>query len=850
MASSSPNTPASTASPERHPPSPGTQRNMHHMLQRLEGCRRIVVILGAGASVSAARRDSPGTNAGLHTFRQVGSDPSSTSTMMDGAVAYASTDAYRQTQRFLLDFYDRATGASPTITHRWLGQLAQSGRLLRLYTTNIDDLESQVPSLQVPQLTTQKRGQGADRELWTVNNNDAGPHTIQLHGRVTHMRCRRCGVLAATRPSLFREPPSPNGSRLDPVMYNDPDGHPLGSSIGRAMDRDAASMPDALLIIGSSLPSQIQALQNMAARMAGLIPDDKVIAWINPVAPPNIAIGQGRPCFFGIPLAADDVACSASAVSMPGPSPPPQTPFVSLTARPVVHPDIKSKERNAIIARYASVEIRSAEDVKANPHHRPSNPIPAVKGLQVQGGFACRCGLLTTSWKWLRVHFNKEHPTWNVNSHKQQWSLVRVQTFFTGPKRAIHYFYMTTTSDDTNTAAATPGIEAAPGTGGQGGPPGGVEDDELVARIKERWACGQDRQEEIQKVLANGAAKHEITNWLRRSGWTAHFVGRDLGEIYASSRMPGPGKEEARQLIAATDRLFFNRCMAGLRSMPLMTRLLLASPHPKDAHSRPFRPLQEKTSMDREGLRGGGAPGVSRLLDAASGRGSIQQPTVALHRRAWDRQRVGTAAPSAPLHVRAGGTCSIVAEIITNAEDILWGELMFKEGHDVQFTIPLDTIEDDLTYTHRGKLFIYTNGLEGKEVEMLEDLTWGSGIARGDEIGGLRLVNGVNRDRSVFVINGDVVLVTQYHKSLAHFDSPKVIPRIVPPRVGQLLAMYIVYIRSLTDRWEADHWAFHGQMKPPSDFIWHNKNGPWEGAKISKAMAKWTHYYIGVRLTL
>ncbi|KAL2212890.1 hypothetical protein CC79DRAFT_1330195, partial [Sarocladium strictum] len=64
----------------------------------------------------------------------------------------------------------------------------------------------------------------------------------------------------------------------------------------------------------------------------------------------------------------------------------------------------------------------------------------------------------------------------------------------------------------------------------------------------------------------------------------------------------------------------------------------------------------------------------------------------------------------------------MVAEMITDAEDILWGELMFKEGHDVRFTIPLDTIEDDLTYMHRGKSFIHTNDLEGKEVEMLEDL--------------------------------------------------------------------------------------------------------------------------------
>ncbi|KAL2201943.1 hypothetical protein CC79DRAFT_1351456 [Sarocladium strictum] len=449
------------------------------------------------------------------------------------------------------------------------------------------------------------------------------------------------------------------------------------------------------------------------------------------------------------------------------------------------HLDIKSKERNAIVARYAGVEIRGAED----------------------GGFACWCGLLTTSWKWLRVHFNKEHPTWNVNS-------------------LIRYFCVTMTGDDTNTAAATPGIEAALGTGGQGGPPGGVEDDELVAGIKERWACGQDWQEEIQKVLADGAAKHEITNWLRRSGW-----------------MPGLGEEEARRLIAATDRLFFNRCVAGLRSMPLMTRLLLASPHPKDAHSRPFGPLQEKTSMDRyvtywkrflcyclrvlpldeatllerysfqftpgqrhfiAVLRIDGELGQLRPAHLFTymlaglvyvGRALLSEFAIPARERGTIKDLEGRFAANRQCNlmyfmgkpIAMDAIQSMVAEMITNAEDILWRELIFKEGHNVRFTIPLNTIEDDLTYTHRGKSFIHTNDLEGKEVEMLEDLVrsrrkgefldpggkwrWEgirNGMARGDEIGGLRLVN-------------------------AHFNSLKVIPRIVPPRVGQLLAIYIVY---------------------------------------------------------
>jgi hypothetical protein len=47
---------------------------------------------------------------------------------------------------------------------------------------------------------------------------------------------------------------------------------------------------------------------------------------------------------------------------------------------------------------------------------------------------------------------------------------------------------------------------------------------------------------------------------------------------------------------------------------------------------------------------------------------------------------------------------------------------MFKEGDNVRFTILLAGIKDDLTQTQREQSFIYSNGLVGKEVEMLEDL--------------------------------------------------------------------------------------------------------------------------------
>ena len=88
------------------------------------------------------------------------------------------------------------------------------------------------------------------------------------------------------------------------------------------------------------------------------------------------------------------------------------------------------------------------------------------------------------------------------------------------------------------------------------------EQAELIDKIKERWAHYQSQQEEMQKVLADGAAKNEITDWLKRSGWTAHFVHRDLGEI-RRGRMPvaEEEEEELRRLISAIDRMFFVRCI-------------------------------------------------------------------------------------------------------------------------------------------------------------------------------------------------------------------------------------------------------------------------------------------------
>jgi len=43
--------------------------------------------------------------------------------------------------------------------------------------------------------------------------------------------------------------------------------------------------------------------------------------------------------------------------------------------------------------------------------------------------------------------------------------------------------------------------------------------------------------------------------------------------------------------------------------------------------------------------------------------------------------------------------CSMVVKMTIDAEDLFWDFLMFKEGDDIWFKIPLASIKDNLTQT-------------------------------------------------------------------------------------------------------------------------------------------------------
>ncbi|KAF5239309.1 hypothetical protein FANTH_10012 [Fusarium anthophilum] len=589
------------------------------------------------------------------------------------------------------------------------------------------------------------------------------------------------------------------------------------------------------------------------------------------------------------------------------------------------HPDLSHQVRSDLIRRHKGLlptllEEGPREDQLAR--HGSSNPAEPVEGLPIHRGFACTwpgCGYLTPSWKCLHMHFNDEH---NAKAAKRKtqadlWAAVHLQTFFTGPKRAICYFCVREVGRGEGEREEEGGSERRRRRGRGATTVTQPEDQMTIAHITKGWSLQQEEQEEMQKVmdeeeevlLADHGFRFTLEQRANLEKLWAHLQGEEDEEIEgdddeagedeieggrpSSSRHNSPNSDKGLQ-----ERML--RVLAGfwtqrLDGEPAVALRRRAGDRRRDgaaATSLPIHLCTRRSRLHRIGAVGGVRDAwlckatyspMGYILSLLLFGKKIARETGSRLMVSWSKQGEMIYFIGKPILMEDLRT--MVAKMMADAEDLLWGQLMFKEGNDERFVIPLAGIEDDLTQTRRGQSFIHRNGLAGKEVEMLKDLITSSrktdlldqtgewkwaGIrkylklvkrfeefllllahitggqpSQGEEIIGLRLINGINRDCNIFIIDGEVVLVTQYYKSLAHFDSPKVIPRFLPGRIGQLFVIYMIYIWSLTDRWEADKWELYGEkMAPPSDFIWHNKAAggvPWESSQMSAAMRSKKH---------
>ena len=187
---------------------------------------------------------------------------------------------------------DLVNDAEATPFHQMLATLASEGRLMRLYTQNVDGLDTSIPPLatSVPLST---------KGPW--------PQTIQLHGSLKKMVCSKCNNMKDFDATLFNGPIPPSCAvcmekdeirtehagkrshgigRLRPrmVLYNEH--NPDDEAIGTVVAADLRARPDAVIVVGTSM--EIPGVKRIVREMCGVVRGrrDGVAIWINRGPPP------------------------------------------------------------------------------------------------------------------------------------------------------------------------------------------------------------------------------------------------------------------------------------------------------------------------------------------------------------------------------------------------------------------------------------------------------------------------------------------------------------------------------------------------------------------------------------
>lgn len=257
----------------------------------LKHSRRIICIQGAGVSVAAGIPDFRSENGLFSTLKGKSANLHSGKDLLDFNLVYSSTSMSILFNNLMNNLYMLSDKCTPTPFHRFVNSLAEGGQLKRLYTQNIDGLETKFPLLSdsvshPPQIAAL---------------------TVQLHGSIHKMSCMKCKKLYDMDPSLFKMseesqlgeviPHCPEckefesirsicGKRLqgvgklkpNVVLYNEY--HPEGDIISEMVNRDLKSNPDALLIVGTSL--KIPGVRQMVKQFAAKVRSKKgFVIWIN-----------------------------------------------------------------------------------------------------------------------------------------------------------------------------------------------------------------------------------------------------------------------------------------------------------------------------------------------------------------------------------------------------------------------------------------------------------------------------------------------------------------------------------------------------------------------------------------
>ncbi|QIX02064.1 hypothetical protein AMS68_007581 [Peltaster fructicola] len=291
-----------------------------HLLERLVKVihkrKKIVVVAGAGISVSADIPDFRSKTGIFNTLKQEHKLKGSGKDMFDASV-YRDHESTTSFHSMVQNMSKLTKDAQPTSFHHMLATLAQEDRLLRLYSQNVDGIEVGLGPLSTTVPLEKQDGK------W--------PKTVQLHGGLQKMVCIKCHAVSDLDAELFSGPVPPSCSacaeldtvrlgvgkrshgigQLRPrmVLYSEP--NPDESAIGQVASADLRRRPDAVIVVGTTL--KVPGVRRIVREMCAVTRDhrDGVAIWINNDPPPPGP--QFEDCFdLVVTGTADAVAAHAS----------------------------------------------------------------------------------------------------------------------------------------------------------------------------------------------------------------------------------------------------------------------------------------------------------------------------------------------------------------------------------------------------------------------------------------------------------------------------------------------------------------------------------------------------------
>ncbi|KAM5476290.1 hypothetical protein MauCBS54593_000975 [Microsporum audouinii] len=271
--------------PDKHV-CPEQEAQLQTLLRTLREHRKIVVVAGAGISVSAGIPDFRSSNGLFNTLKKDHKLRASGKQLFDASVVYQDESMISSFHDMVRTLSKLSASAKPTAFHHLLARLAKEGRLLRLYTQNVDGIEASLPPLKT-EAPLEVKGP------W--------PTTIQLHGGLDKMVCQKCSNSSRFEPELFKGPDPPlcgncekneeartvGGQRsrgigkLRPrmVLYNEY--NPDEEAIGSVVSADLRARPDALVVVGTSL--KIPGVRRIVKEMCRVVRGRRkgTTIWIN-----------------------------------------------------------------------------------------------------------------------------------------------------------------------------------------------------------------------------------------------------------------------------------------------------------------------------------------------------------------------------------------------------------------------------------------------------------------------------------------------------------------------------------------------------------------------------------------